>query len=140
MAPAIQSLHTALRHPDFEAEVLESARRAVAVTDGVQALGEDEEWLRQAVRGFVNLIEEAANGSGQEIRETFFSTVVPGLLAEGQPPEPLIRSSTTFLFLLGGQLVLRLPQADQMEAMAWFAIFAGSYVEDLHVACRSANE
>lgn len=135
MTPAIQSLQTTLRLPHFERKVIEALRLVSTLENASANL--DEEWFAQVVRGFINLTLEAAEGAGQATRETFFATVVPGLLAEGQPPSVLIRSSTTFLSLLGSQLIVEVEGVHQKDAAVWFASFAGSYVDDLYRACMA---
>jgi len=137
MQPAIESLRNTLRLPTFEKKVLDSLQ-LVRALEREYLGGMEEEWFTQAVRGFINVTLEAAEDGGHTLREMFFATIVPGVLAEGQvPAEVLIRSSTTFLNLLGSQLLLETEQGHQKDAAVWFATFAGSYMQDLYQACNA---
>ena len=135
MEQTTQTVQQILGQPSFENKVISALRLVSRMEQGSAAM--DEDWFAQTVRGFINVVVEAAEGAARQTREMFFATIVPGILAEGSLPAILLRSSTTFLSLLGTQLVLEVPQPQQEEVSAWFAKFAGSYIEDLYQACMA---
>ena len=138
METATQSVKTILREPSFEGKVIEALRLVTAMEGSSGSM--DEDWFTQTVRGFINVALEAAEATERPMRDMFFATIVPGILAEATPPTVLLRSSTTFLSLLGNQLVVQAPQVDRTEVSTWFARFAGSYIEDLYRACLAAHD
>ena len=138
MDKATQTVQAILRQQQFEQKVV-TALRAVSAMENADATM-DEDWFAQTVRGFINVVLEAAQGTEKRTRDMFFATIVPGILAEGPSPALLLRSSTTFLNLLGSQLSVEAPASDQPEVTKWMARFAGSYIEDLYQACLVAQE
>lgn len=114
------------------------AQRTVAGTPEMAGTFSDED-LRQLMRGFCQLLEEALTDSGSETREFFLGTAIPGLVAAGQEPLTLVRSTSTFVVLMTAAAIDGLEGADRQDAAEWLAGFFGEYVRDVAAVATEAQ-
>lgn len=114
---------------------------AQRVVQGIPALAETvgDDDLRQLLRGFAQMLDEALSESGSETREFFLGTAIPGLVSAGQEPLTLVRSAATFVVLLSTAAIEGLEGGDREAAAGWLADFFGEYVRDVAAVAIEAE-
>jgi hypothetical protein len=98
--------------------------------------------LSQMFEGFIAMISESLEGKGNDIRETFMTTVIPGILAQGQTLNGLIGQFTMNATIVYDEIVPRASAAHREQIgtylMNWYVGFNVESVKiGLSMGCKS---
>lgn len=93
--------------------------------------------MEQLLRAFVSLMHENIDG-GREQRDLVMATAVPGLVAAGQTPGQLVRTSVAFFMALQPAMLDATPAGDRAAVARWLAGYAAEYVCETLEAASSA--
>ena len=83
--------------------------------------------LEQMVAGFVAILSEAALGSGSDTFTFFVDTVVPGMIASGDPLPTVMHGGMMFSNLLIGEVGRHIADDHYEETSRWLAAFIAHY-------------
>lgn len=133
-------VRAALRDPTWTDRLVALARETMASTPGWSPNTYDDATVREAIRGFVGVLEEGLGGTSDEVRRLFMETAIPAFVAAGELPEVLVGGAATYQVLIALELVSAVPAEARPDTARWMAAFAGSYVSDVSKsATRSAS-
>jgi hypothetical protein len=116
---------------DVVAETLRLTGRETAYT---------AEELEQLVHAFRASLREALAGSGTDARDLMIETAVPAVVAQGDTPATLARSSGVFGVLLASRVARVVPEDARDGAATWLGAFFGEWLHDIVAAGQRAQE
>jgi len=87
----------------------------------------------QIFEGFIAMISEALEGKSSDIRDTYMNSVIPGLLAQGQPLSGVVGQVTMNAVLVYNEIVPHASEAHRAQIATyltnWYVKFNADIVQ-----------